>query len=68
MNNYFNGQEQNTGFSTKCPGEENFPKETGESTETVRLWKIFSLGNYVVNLVFYTMESLDKSKFQINRY
>ena len=68
MNNYINGHEQNTGFSAKCPGEENFTKQTEKSIETVRLWRISSLGNYVEKLVFYTMESQDKSKFLIDRH
>ena len=45
MNNYFNGHEYNTGFSSKCPGEENFPKQIDKSTETDRLQEIPSSGN-----------------------
>ena len=40
MNNYFNGHKYNTGFSTKCPGDENFPKQIEKSTETDHLWEI----------------------------
>ena len=40
MNNYFNGHEYNTGFFTKCPAEENFPKQIDKSTETDRLREI----------------------------
>ena len=43
-----------------------FPKQTEKSTETVRLRKISSPGNYVEKLVFYTMEFPDKSKFLID--
>ena len=68
MNNYFNGHEQNTGSSTKCPGEKNFPKQTEKSTETASLRKISCPGNYVEKLALYTMESTDKSKFLINRH
>ena len=68
MINYFNGHEWNTGFSTKCPGEKNFPRQAEKSTKTVRLRKISSPGSYVDKLVFYTMESPDKSKFLINQY
>ena len=45
MNNYFNGHVYNTGFSIKCPGEENFPKQIDKSTETDRLQEIPSSGN-----------------------
>ena len=38
INNYFIGHEYNTGFSTKCPGAENFPKQIiDKSIETDRL-------------------------------
>ena len=49
------------GFCTKCTDEENFPKQTEKLTQTVRLQKISSPGNYVEKLVFYTMEYPDKS-------
>ena len=45
MNNNFNGHKYNTGSSTKCPGEENFPKQIDKSTETDRLQEIPSSGN-----------------------
>ena len=45
MNNYFNGYEYNTGFSTKCPCGENFPKQIDKSTETDRLREIPSSDN-----------------------
>ena len=45
MKYYFNGHEYNTGFSTKCPGEENFSKQFDKSTETDRLREIPSSGN-----------------------
>ena len=37
MNNYFNGHEYNTGFSNKCAGDENFPKQIDKYIETDRL-------------------------------
>ena len=45
MNNYFSGHEYNTGFLTKCPGEENFPKQFDKSTVIDRLREIPSSGN-----------------------
>ena len=54
-------------FCTKCPDEENFPKQTEKLTETVRLQKISSPSNYVVKLVFYTMECPDKSPNSKNK-
>ena len=39
MNNYFNGHEYNTGFSNKCAGDENFPKQIDKYIETDRLRK-----------------------------
>ena len=45
MNNYFIGHEYNTGFSTKCPGEENPPKQINKSTETDYLQEIPSSGS-----------------------
>ena len=55
MNNYFNGHEKNTDFSSECP-EENFPKQTEKSTKKARLRKISSPGNYVEKITFYTMQ------------
>ena len=68
MNNYFNGHELNTGFSIECPGEKKLSKQSQKSTETARLWKISSPANYVEKLVFFTIESPDKSKLLINRH
>ena len=45
MNNYFSRHEYNTGFSTKCTGEENFLKQIDKSTETDRLQEIPLSGN-----------------------
>ena len=45
MNNYFIGNDYNTDFFIKRPGEENFPKHIGKSTETDRLQEIPSSGN-----------------------
>ena len=45
MNNYFNGHEYNTGFSTKWPGEENFTKQIDKSAKTDHLRDIPSSGN-----------------------
>ena len=45
MNKYFNGHENNTGFSTKFPGEENSLKQIDKSVETDHLLEIPSSGN-----------------------
>ena len=68
MNNHFNGHEYNTSFSTKCPGEENFPKQIDKSTETDRLREISSSGSEVKKLAFYTMESPDKRKLLTDQH
>ena len=68
MNNYFNRHEYDTGFSTKCPCEENFPKQIDKSTETDCLREIPSSGSYVKMLAFYTMESPDKRKFLTDQH
>ena len=68
MNNYFNGHKYNTGFFTKCPGEENFPKQIDKSAKTDRLRDIPSSGNQVKKLAFYTMESPDRSKFLTDQH
>ena len=55
MNNYFTEHEQNSGFSTKSPGEKNFPKQTQKFTA-------------ISSQTFYRMEFPHKSKFLIDRH